>query len=151
MKKPKVNPTGLERDQRNQTIRRFSSQLGKAVIKNKAKIKLFCNEKGRKAYVDVRLQKSSTINLNLHPGLPLFRVSVEYYTKDKFITYPLNKETIKERIIIWIPYPNSNFLRGYTLEKIMEKYPFMRFTTIKWGEAIELLRGIAKFPDSDFS
>lgn len=151
MKKPKVNPTGLKGGRRNQTLRGFSILLGKAVIEKRTEIKLFCNEKVRKAYVDVRLQKSSTINLNLHPGLPLFRVSVEYYTEDKFITYPLNKEKIKERIIIWIPYPNSEFLRGYTLEKIMEKYPFMRFTTIKWSEAIELLREIAKFPDSDFS
>ena len=151
MNKAEVNPTGFKRARHRDTVRRFSIYLGRAVIKNKANIKLFCNEKGRKAYVDVRLKKSSTININLHPGVPLFRLSVEYYTEDKFLTYPLNKEKIKERIIIWIPYPNSDFLRGYTLEKIMEKYPFMRFTTIKWGEAIELLREIAKFPESDFS
>lgn len=136
-----------ERARPQDTRRGFSIYLGKAVIKNKEKIKLFCTEKGRKAYVDVKVNKSTMINTKIHPKMPRFRVSVEFYTEDKFVSYPICEGSIKERIIIWVPYPDSDLLRGYTLEKIKEKYPFMRFTTKKWAEAIELLREKAKFPD----
>lgn len=130
---------------KNETRRRITQFIGREILRNKDKIVLICNEKGRKAYVDIKVTTSSMLNPKYYvPGKGFyFRISVEYLIKNN---QKIDESSIEERIIFWMPYPGLNIIRGYTYEEIQKRHPYVRFTTIKWFKALELLKSIARYP-----